>query len=231
MNEERLRLLVADYQNGCEESGKELTELLCPLVSALAARLSDYRFDREDLYQAGMIGLIKAARRFNLAAGTRFTTFAAAWIQGEMRAYRRAHSWPVKVSRALWEQASRLHAMHRRLFQALGREPTIHELAGAMGITAEEAALVMESGVSLFELNEEITADSGGGTEEDRLVDRLTLQEGMIRLNPVEQQVIRLRYFEDKTQVQIAGILSLSQRQVSRLEKRALSRLKGFLQS
>ena len=131
MTEEQVRRLVAGVQNGEEEAGQGLVELLKPLVTAFAARLAPPA-EREDLFQVGVIGLLKAAARFDLKSSTRFTTFAVSWIQGEIKQYRRSHLGPIKISRQLRRQWIRL-AKGGHLSHHLGRaglperpRPAIH---------------------------------------------------------------------------------------------------------
>jgi len=178
-----------------------------------------------------MIGLFKAASRFDLAAPVKFTTFAVAWIKGEMLSYRRHTAVPVKISRTLWEQALLLSRSRHDLQCELKREPTVSELSRATKIPAEEISLVTEAFLPYSALDDETALASEGADQEEELVDRLSLREGMMSLTPVERKIIILRFFQELTQAQIGEALALTQRQVSRLEKRILGRLRTFLQT
>ncbi len=231
MDDEELRALLRRYLDGDEEAARELTSRISPLVKGMARRFACGAAEFEDYYQVGMIGLLKAARRFNFDAPVKFTTFAVAWIKGEMLGYRRKHHSPVKISRALWEQAKALSICRDQLSQQLQREPTVSELSRAAGIPVEDIALIMESSLPLSALEEETAASREGAGQEEELIDRLSLREGIMQLTPIERKIIVLRFFQEQTQAQIGQALTLSQRQVSRLEKRILGRLRRYLQS
>ncbi len=230
MSEEQLQSLLHRFQQGEEEAGEELFLHLEPLVGAYVGRMACRAGEREDYFQAGMMGLLKAAQRFDPARSVKFTTFAVSWIEGEMRLYRRRTSSILKLSRSLLEQSRRLGGCCEELTQELQREPTVGEIAAALGIDPEEVALIMESSLPTAPLEEEIFSGREGASEEENLLERLALSEGLMKLAPLERRLINLRYFEELTQSEIAGRLALSQRQVSRFEKRALRRLRSYMQ-
>lgn len=230
MPEEELRELLRLFREGNEEAGETLFAHLKPLVGAYARRMAGGAWETEDYFQAGMMGLLKAARRFDAARGVKFVTFAVAWIEGEMRLYRRGCSTGLKVSRSLQEQSRRLKGCCERLRQELKREPTVGELAEGLEIAPEEVALIMESTSPLATLDEEHLTLREGLSEEEELLERLSLAEGMQRLGPLERRLIAMRFFEELTQSEIAGRLALSQRQVSRFEKRVLRQLRTYMQ-
>lgn len=231
MEERRIPGLLQRLHDGDEEAGFELVTLMEPLVSGMARRFAAGPVEADDYYQVGMIGLLKAARRYNTEFKVKFTTYAIRWIRGEMQLYRRNCQAPVKVSRSLREQSLALGFYREHLMQKLQREPTVSELAGEMGVSAEDLVMAMESNMPLSTLEEEDGSIADNGfTLEDRLVDRLSLYEGIMKLAPMERQIIILRFFMEQTQSEIASTLTLSQRQISRLERRILSRLKSFIQ-
>ncbi|HOA35340.1 MAG TPA: sigma-70 family RNA polymerase sigma factor [Bacillota bacterium] len=230
MSEEQIRELLRRFQEGEEEAGETLFRQMEPLVKAYALRMTGRAGERDDYFQAGMMGLLKAAQRFNPARGVKFITFALSWIEGEMRLYRRRTGFPLKVSRSMLEQSRRLNSCREQLMQALHREPTVGEIADVMGIASEDVALVMESSLPLAPLEEEALADGEGMSEEEKLLERLALGEGMMKLTPLERQLIVLRFFDELTQAETAGRLALSQRQVSRFEKRILRQLRFHMQ-
>lgn len=231
MDDVELRALLYRCLDGDDEAAQELASRLSPLVKGMARRFACGAAESEDYYQVGMIGLLKAVRRFNFDAPVKFTTFAVAWIKGEMLSYRRKHRSPVKISRSLWEQARVLSICREQLAHHLQREPTVSELSRAAGIPVEEIALIMESALPLSALEEETAASREGASQEEELVDRLILREGIMQLTPIERKIIVLRFFQEQTQTQIGEALTLSQRQVSRLEKRILGQLRRYLQS
>lgn len=150
MSEEQIRELLRRFQEGEEEAGETLFRQMEPLVKAYALRMTGRAGERDDYFQAGMMGLLKAAQRFNPARGVKFITFALSWIEGEMRLYRRRTGFPLKVSRSMLEQSRRLNSCREQLMQALHREPTVGEIADVMGIASEDVALVMESSSPLL---------------------------------------------------------------------------------
>ncbi len=220
------RLLVARVQAGDQKAQAELVECLTPLVRAFATRLAGPG-ERDDLFQAGMIGLLKAARRYNCNRETRFTTYAVPWIQGEIRAYRRLYRPGITVSRSDWDKWRALDKTRLKLVQARGEEPGLAELAAAVGISAEEIALILEVCRPVLPLEEEYTRWEQWN--EPALLDHLLLHESISKLSPLERCLVFLRFYEECTQTEIARRLELSQRQVSRLEKRILRRLRQWL--
>ncbi|NMA92825.1 MAG: sigma-70 family RNA polymerase sigma factor [Firmicutes bacterium] len=229
MAAKKIRELVIRLQRGEKEAGGELVTLLTPLVRAFAARLAPPS-EREDLYQVGIIGLLKAADRFDPGSPTRFTTYAVPWIQGEIKQYRRSHLGPVKVSRRLREQWLTLERQRQKLSQRLGRSPTVSELAQEVEFSPEEIGLILEAAQPALPLAEDMLSLSPGLTEESALVDQISLYEGISRLAPLDRALIEMRFFREQTQAETAKQLSLTQRQVSRLEKRVLNQLKCYLQ-
>ncbi len=230
MTEEELRELLRRFRKGDEQAGEKVLLQLQPLVRAYARRMAFREGEEEDYFQVGMIGLLKAAQRFNPDRGVKFVTFALSWIEGEMRLYRRETRTAFKMSRSLIEQSRRLAFCREQLTQSLKREPAVGEIAHAMGVSVEEIALIMESALPLSPFDEAELTDREGLSEQEKLLERMALHESMIRLTPLEQRLIALRFYKELTQSEIAGRLTLSQRQVSRLEKRALHRLRAFLQ-
>ena len=230
MEEECFKELLRRAREKDSAAWREISTRLSPLVSALAGRLCFSAAEREDLYQVGMMGLVKAVERYDLNAPVKFTTFASAWIRGEILNYQREKSFPIKLSRSLWEQSRTLESCRRRLCQELGREPSVGELAAVLETSPEEIAMLLEVSLPFAPLQEERLSSSESLLLEEELVERLSLQEGMKRLAPLERQLIQLRYFQELTQEEIARRLALSQRQVSRLEKRILFRLRELMQ-
>ncbi len=230
MKDEQIRALVALIQAGDEAAGEKLLERLSPLVMAFASRMCNSAAEREDLYQVGTLGLFKAASRFNIDSPNRFTTYAVPWIRGEMKQYRRSHLGVIKISRSLREQWLQVEKHRSNLYNLLGRSPTMSELAREAGVSPEELALILEAAQPVVPLSEDTLPLLPGLTEEAELVDRIALGEGISRLAPLERELIKLRYFQERTQKDTARYLSLTQRQVSRLEKRILEQLKQYLE-
>ena len=198
-----------------------------PLVWAVVHRYTGRGVEREDLFQLGCIGLIKALREFDPEYGTCFSTYAVPKIAGEMRRFLRDDG-PVKLGRTLREDSIKVSAAANQLRLTLGREPRISELAAATGLEPEQVAACLQAGQPVRSL-EESTGEDGltlaqtlGEDREDALVERLSLRGAVDRLEPRLRQVLVLRYFKDLTQQRVAEQMGISQVQVSRLEKKAL---------
>ena len=201
----------------------------------MARRYYGRGVDPEDLYQLGCLGFLKAIRGFDAAYGTQFSTYAVPKIAGEIRRFLRDDG-AVKVSRGTKERAMTLRQKRQELSQRLGREPTVGELAQATGLEPEDiaaadtavltvASLQGESGEDGFSL-EAVLGDDG---LEDELVEKLTLRQAIDALPERERMVILLRFYKNLTQDRVSKVLGVSQVQVSRIERRAVSRLREAL--
>ena len=205
------------------------------LIWSVVRRYYGRGVEPDDLYQLGCLGFLKAVQGFDPEFGTQFSTYAVPKIAGEIRRFLRDDG-PVKVSRGLKERGVGIRAARARLSAALGREPSLSELAEETGLAPEDIAaaetaidpvvsLQAETGTDGLTLEGLITA----GNEEDGLVERITLRAALSQLPEREQQVLLLRYYKGLTQMNTARVLGVSQVQVSRLERRALDRLRREL--
>ncbi len=202
------------------------------LIWSVVRRYYGRGVEPDDLYQLGCLGFLKAVRGFDPEYGTQFSTYAVPKIAGEIRRFLRDDG-PVKVSRGLKEQGTSIRGARSRLSAQLGREPTLSELAEDTGFTPEEIAaaeLAIEPVVSLqTEMGDGGLTLEGlmsNGEEEEGLVECITLRSAISSLPEREQQVLLLRYYRGMTQMNTARVLGVSQVQVSRLERRALERLR-----
>lgn len=235
-----VRDLVRRAQNGDRAARDRLVEANLRLVRSLVARFAGTTADPEDLYQLGCIGLLKAVDRFDLAYDVRFSTYAVPLILGEIRRHLRDDG-PMRVSRSLKQLAVQARKAQEKLAADLGREPTVAEVAQALGVEVEEVVSALDGArapASIHQTVHEGDGDpiylldqlaSGEEGRESLLVDRVALREGLSQLEPREQAVILLRFFRDKTQTEVATILGCSQVQVSRLERRALEQIRRFM--
>jgi RNA polymerase sporulation-specific sigma factor len=222
-------------QSGDREALTWLVEENAGLIWSIVGRCARPGQEREDLYQLGALGLIKAVQGFDPSYGTQFSTYAVPKIAGEIRRFLRDDG-PVKVSRRMKEQALTIHRARASLCELLGREPALSELAAETGLTPEEIAaadLASSPVISLQAENGEagLTLETtlGGEAPEEALVEHLALQAARRRLPQREQTLLTLRYDRGLTQQQTAKILGISQVQVSRLEKKALAFLRQEL--
>lgn len=230
-----LRELIARSQEGEESATQALVEENSGLIWSVARRFLGRGAEADDLYQLGCLGFLKAVEGFDLEYGTQFSTYAVPKIAGEIRRFLRDDG-AVKVSRSLKEQSATIKATRNRLMTALGREPTIQEISRQTGFTPEEIALAetataatesiqRESGEEGFSL-EHILSDT---ESEERMLEKIALRQAVKALPEREQMVINLRYFHALTQQRVAAVMSISQVQVSRIEKKAISLLRDLL--
>ena len=205
------------------------------LIWSVVRRYYGRGVEPDDLYQLGCLGFLKAVQGFDPQFGTQFSTYAVPKIAGEIRRFLRDDG-PVKVSRGLKERGTAIRAARGRLSAQLGREPTLSELAEDTGLTPEDIAAAETAIEPVVSLQAETGADGltlegmlTTGNEEEGMVERLTLQTALAGLPDRERQVLLLRYYRGMTQMDTARVLGVSQVQVSRLERRALDKLRREL--
>ena len=227
--------LIARSQQGDQQAKEELVEANTGLIWSVAKRFMGRGTETEDLYQLGCLGFLKAVEGFDLAYGTQFSTYAVPKIAGEIRRFLRDDG-AVKVSRGIKERAAAIKTTRNQLVHALGREPTILEISRQTGFSPEEIA-VAETATAAIESIQQETGEDGFSLEsvlsdtqtEEQLVERLSLKQAIGALPEREALVIQLRYYHGLTQDRVARVLSVSQVQVSRIEKKALSQLREFM--
>lgn len=227
--------LIRLVQAGDREAGETLINENSGLIWSVARRFIGRGTETDDLYQLGCLGFLKAVEGFNLEFGTQFSTYAVPKIAGEIRRFLRDDG-AIKVSRTLKEQAASIKSMRNHLTTALGREPTIQEIARQTGFTPEEIALAETATAATESINREL-GEEGFSLEnvltdtesEEKLLERIALRQAIDRLPEREGLVIKLRYFHGLTQERVSQVLDVSQVQVSRIEKKALSHLRELL--
>ncbi len=224
--------LLLRAQTGDASARNLLVEQNTGLVHSVVKRFLGRGQEMEDLFQVGCIGLIKAAKRFDVSFGVRFSTYAVPMILGEIKRFLRDDGI-IKVSRSLKEIAVRAMALRQELTQQTGFEPTVGELAERLGISAAELSSALESGVppeSLYATTDDGNREQASlldrleskDTPEEDVVNRITLTALLSELEGRDRTIIYLRYFKEKTQSEIAQRLGISQVQVSRIEKKLL---------
>ena len=206
------------------------------LIWSVARRYFGRGVEPDDLYQLGCLGFLKAIDGFDESYGTRFSTYAVPKISGEIRRFLRDDG-AVKVSRGIKERAALIRAARKGLEQELGRDPTVSELAAATGLSQEEIAVAETATVPIESLQQPSGEDGfsleqmlGDWTEEERLVEHVALRQAIGQLPDRERQVVFLRFYHGMTQERASRVLGVSQVQVSRLERRAVRRLRELLQ-
>lgn len=231
MNGELLRAAQAGDGEACERAVEENSGLIWSIVRRYYGRGAE----PDDLYQLGCVGFLKAVRGFDFSYGTSFSTYAVPKIAGEIRRFLRDDG-TIKVSRTIREQAQTLYGAREQLRHQLGREPVLSELSEATGLSVEEisrADLASDTPESLQAENADgLSLEGILGTDapEEQMVEQIALREAIRHLPQKEQMTILLRYFKGLTQEQTARVLRVSQVQVSRLERRALDRLRENFQ-
>ena len=209
------------------------------LVWSIAKRFMGRGYDLEEIYQIGCIGLLKAIDRFDLEYEVKFSTYAVPLISGEIKRFLRDNGM-IKVSRILKQNGYIISQARETLSGKLGREVTIDELAQETGLSIEEIVMATEANREVESIHQTVYGHDGNEVYlMEKIVDeveselaaegmynRLLIEQGMKVLDAKQQRLIEMRYFEDKTQTEIAKALGISQVQVSRLEKKLLSEMK-----
>ena len=228
--------LIARSQQGDSAATEQLVEENSGLIWSVARRFMGRGTESDDLYQLGCLGFLKAVEGFDLNYGTQFSTYAVPKIAGEIRRFLRDDG-AVKVSRSLKEQSASIKATRNRMTVTLGREPTIQEISQEMGLSPEEIAMA-ETATNPTESIQRETGEEGFSLEniltdtesEERMVEKIALRQAIDALPEREKMVVNLRYFHSLTQQRVAKVMDISQVQVSRIERRAVERLRKKLE-
>ncbi|EGG80653.1 RNA polymerase sigma-G factor [Lachnospiraceae bacterium 2_1_46FAA] len=239
LKEEEKEALFVRIKAGDEEAKEEYIKGNLRLVLSVIKRFSNSNENPDDLFQIGCIGLIKAINNFNTELNVKFSTYAVPMIIGEIRRYMRDNN-SIRVSRSLRDTAYKAIYAKEGYMKTHLKEPTIQEIASEIGISKEEIVQALDAIQMPMSLHEPIYND-GGDTlyvmdqisdkknKEENWVEELSLAEAMERLGERERKIIQMRFFEGKTQMEIAKEIHISQAQVSRLEKNALEFMKQYL--
>lgn len=243
MGDEEMKDLLGRAQAGETAAKDRIIENNLNLVRSVVHRFMNRGYEWDDLFQIGCMGLVKAVERFDLSYSVRFSTYAVPMIIGEIRRHIRDDN-PIKVSRPVKELAYKVHRSQEKLTGQLGREPTIHEIAKELSLSPQDIVSALEAVQAPASLYEPAYHNDGdktllldqikycNGREQDNsFFEKLALREVLSRLPERERLVIYLRFFADKTQMEIAGTLALSQVQISRIEKQALKSIREIWQN
>ncbi|NLM98316.1 MAG: sigma-70 family RNA polymerase sigma factor [Halanaerobiaceae bacterium] len=241
LSDEETNRYIKLAQEGDESSLDKLVEHNLRLVLKISCRFKNLGFELEDLFQVGVIGLIKAAKAFDIQRGVKFSTYAVSKIIGEIRLYIRDDGI-IKVSRSIKNMASIVRKKEEELKSILKRPPSISELSAATELTKEDIVMALEAQRVPSSIYQKVSNDneknntylldflSNEKNKEDiDSFDKLELIELIRSLEPRSRKIIFMRYFEDKTQQEVAEEIGVSQVQVSRLEKRILRELRESL--
>ncbi len=241
LTEEEKRELMKRVRDGDESARQEMICGNLRLVLSIIQRFSGRKENPDDLFQVGCIGLVKAVDNFDLDKEVMFSTYAVPMIVGEVRRYLR-DSASMRVSRSVRDLAYKSLQARDELSAALNRDPTPEEIATHIGVPREQVVNAMEAIIEPISLYEPVYTDNGDslyvidqlsdtsrGSTDESWLENIALREAVRTLTPREQKIIRLRYYQDKTQMEIADEIGISQAQVSRVEKAALEKLKKQL--
>ncbi len=232
----RTEELIRLAQDGDRNASEKLVTENSGLIWSVARRFIGRGAETDDLYQLGCMGFLKAVEGFDPGFGTQFSTYAVPKIAGEIRRFLRDDG-AVKVSRSIKEQAASIKSIRNKLTPLLGREPTIQELSAHTGFTPEEIAIA-ETATAATESIQQQTGEEGFCLEniltdtesEERMVEKIALRQAVEKLPERERIVIQLRYYHCLTQQRVAKVMEVSQVQVSRIEKKALEKIREFMQ-
>lgn len=210
------------------------------LVWAVARRYIGRGYELEDLYQIGCIGLMKCIDKFDLSFDVKFSTYAVPMISGEIKRFLRDDGM-IKVSRTLKETAYKVNRAREEIINKTGIEPKLSDLSKMLEIDEEEIVASLEANVEVESIHKTIYQSDGNAicladkiadekNENEELLNHVVVEELLTHLDDVEEKVIRMRYFENKTQAEIAAEIGISQVQVSRMEKKILLKMRNKFQ-
>lgn len=239
ISNERMRELFPLVHSGDLNAREEFIRGNLRLVLSVIQRFSNRGENVDDLFQVGCIGLIKALDNFDVTQNVRFSTYAVPMIIGEIRRYLRDNN-AIRVSRSLRDIAYKALSARDRLQTELGREPTVQEIARKLELPEEDVALALEAIQDPVSLCEPIGGEGadaltiGDQVRDDNVnaenwLQNIAIREAMARLSAREQRILSLRFFQGRTQMEVAGEIGISQAQVSRLEKAALSHMRKLV--
>lgn len=239
LSEQEKEALFARIKKGDESAREEYIKGNLRLVLSVIKRFSASNENADDLFQIGCVGLMKAVDNFDPGREVKFSTYAVPMIIGEIRRYLRDNN-SIRVSRSLRDIAYKAIYAKEGYVRKYMKEPTVQEIASEIGIAKEEIVFALDAIQSPMSLYEPVYSDGGDTlyvmdqvsdkkSREENWVEELSLEAAMERLNERERYIIRLRFFEGKTQVEVAEQIQISQAQVSRLEKNALKVMRQYL--
>lgn len=233
---EKIELLKEIQATGSKEAKDKLVNGNLRLVLSVIQRFTNRGEDIDDLFQIGVVGLIKAINNFDLSKEVRFSTYCVPMIMGELRRFLRDYG-QIKVSRSMKDLAYKAMQAKEKLMTQNQSEPKIEEIAKEIGAKRSDVVLALESITEPVSLYEPIYSDSGDTlyvldqigdkNDVDSWLDEISLKQAIKDLQPREKNILYLRFFQGKTQVEVANEIGISQAQVSRLEKGALAKVKG----
>ncbi len=239
LTSKQIRVLLERLRSGEESVRDELIHGNLRLVLSVIQRFNNRGEYVDDLFQVGCIGLMKAIDNFDLSQNVKFSTYAVPMIIGEIRRYLRDNN-PIRVSRSLRDIAYKSLQIRDQLVSKNGKEPTVAEIAAALNLKREEVVFALDAIQEPISLFEPIYHDGGDPifvmdqisddrSEDGNWLERIAIREALERLSQRERMILSLRFFEGKTQMEVADEIGISQAQVSRLEKAALRHMRRYV--
>lgn len=237
-NEETMELLKR-YRDGDESAREELINGNLRLVLSVIQKFMSRGENADDLFQVGCIGLMKAIDNFDMDQQVRFSTYGVPMIIGEVRRYLRDNS-AIRVSRSVRDTAYRVMQVKEKIVNDTQKEPTVDEIAEILGIGREEVVIALDAIQEPVSLYEPIYSDSGDSVcgmdqigdpknTDESWIEQIAISEAISKLSDREKHILNMRFYEGKTQMQVASEVGISQAQVSRLEKNAINQIKKNL--
>lgn len=239
LKNERMRELLKQMRAGDPNARNELVQGNLRLVLSVIQRFNNRGENVDDLFQVGCIGLMKAIDNFDLSQNVRFSTYAVPMIIGEIRRYLRDNN-PIRVSRSLRDIAYKALQVRDSLVNKHSKEPTVGQIAAELGVPREEVVYALDAIQEPISLFEPIYHDGGDPifvmdqisddkTEDASWLEGISIREGLSRLSDREKLILTMRFFDGRTQMEVADEIGISQAQVSRLEKAALKQLQRHM--
>lgn len=240
LKNEEMRVLFRKFQAGDRSAREKLVKGNLRLVLSVIQRFNNRGENADDLFQVGCIGLMKAIDNFDLSQNVKFSTYAVPMIIGEIRRYLRDNN-PIRVSRSLRDIAYKALQVRDTLTNRHSREPTVQEISDVLNVAKEEVVFALDAIQDPVSLFEPVYQDGGDPifimdqlsderTKDIHWDEQIALKEAMERLNDREKMILSMRFFEGKTQMEVAEEIGISQAQVSRLEKAAIHQMNKFVQ-
>ena len=233
--------IIESAQNGNKEDMTKLIEDNNRLIWSIVRRFNGRGYDAEDLYQIGSIGFIKAIQRFDTSFEVRLSTYAVPYILGEIKRYIRDNG-PIKVSRSIKELNIKILELQKEYFRKYGRDIKLEEISKELKISKEEITMALDSTKPVDSIESAKYKDnktekaisileqiSTGKDEQTEITNRITIKNLINELEEKEKEIILLRYYKQKTQMQVSKILGITQVQVSRIERKVLDKMKRKL--
>lgn len=233
--------IIENAQSGSKDDMTRLIEENNGLIWSIVRRFNGRGYDIEDLYQIGCIGFIKAIQRFDTSFEVRLSTYAVPYILGEIKRYIRDDG-PIKVSRSIKELNIKILELQKEYFRKYGRDIKLEEISKELRISKEEITMALDSSKPVDSIENAKYTDnktdktvsildqiSTGKDEQTEIANRITIKDLISELNDNEKEIILLRYYKQKTQMQVSRILGITQVQVSRIERKVLEKMRRKL--